>query len=292
MASIFDVLSILNNLLYKKILCTFRPYFETIDIFNNFNYIVEYLETINKNIEQNIYDILYIDSSSPDFDCIDYKKVSVKTIVCDTSCLSPLDPYIKNLVFYANENNIPLFLVRSNLKIDCFGLEINRLGSVVIICDNNDKFIQNIKNIARINGNKSELNHIYPWLGNNIFFELIDKKVKRVQNITNIIKNYCKLNLSRDKYNILEFKHNLYFTIIAKNYDNSFNFDLMEKTILYCNEFVNFFKLQNFFLEYPGISNYNDFLDKKWHYRITSADIDEKDAKIIAKMICKVFNSF
>ena len=292
MASISNVLNLLKIDNYSDILCTFRPYFETVEVFNYLNFNYQY---INNNITKNNFDILYIDSSSPNFN--EYKNLNdnvvFKCIVFDTSTLSPISSYIKEVICYANSKNIPIFLVRSNLKIDCFGFEINRLGSIVYI--GNDKtIIKNLKLQTRINGTKAELNHIYPWIGNKEFYELIDKKVKRVQYINNIIKHICKLGLNKDFYSIIEFEHDIYFTITLKDKTNAdtFNFSLMKELVMHVNEFVNFFKLQNFFLQYPGLSNYFDQVDKRWHYRVTPADITEYDAKIIGRILCRVFNKF
>ena len=290
-ASISTLLTILIKHNYKNFVFTNIPYFESYDYLSN------YFDAVNlkeikyfHNNEKIKTDVLWIDSASPDFLSLDYKNIDAKIIICDTSCLDCSNNYIKNLVDFVIKTNKQLFLVRSHMKLDCFSLEINRLGSVVAV--NDDEILTDVKELKTKLGNNTTVQNIYPWLGNADFFKLTSKDVAYTNKINNLIESELRKILDTDKYDIVHFDHCMYFTIRLKKFEGDFNI-LNLSVSDYCKKFdlpVN--TCSSFYLEKIGIDNFIRRLDNDSKFlRISSTKIKKKDAINIAKRVGEYLNS-
>lgn len=282
MAVISTLLLVLRK--YKSAVFSNLPYFEAFDLAEKVIDKVE--EYKNFNINKNV-DFLWLCSASPDFSLVDYKNIKTDIIVFDTSCLSPTDTYIKDLYLYCKENNKTLILVRSHMKIDCFGLEINRLGSLVIYNDNQN-IVEKCKEFRVFLGNNTILNNIYPWLGNNEFFNITQKNVLKVQKTMEDVKKYLAKNLKSEKYEVCPFDHNIYCTIKLKQKVDNLD-KLNEDITSYCQKFnLPIVTASSFFLEKVGLDNFVRRLDNNNQFlRISlSIWISKKDTlKIVGKVV-------
>lgn len=257
MASISTLLIILNKKNYKKAIFSNLPYFESFDFCEGLLKNVKEYKYIKKNEKA---DFLWLCSASPKLFSVDYKIVNTDCIILDTSCLSPVDEYIITLYDYCKKNNKTLILVRSHMKLDCFGLEINRLGSLLIFDDKNN-IIDDAKKMQIALGNNTTLNNIYPWLGEEEFFNITNKNILKVQKMMADVKKYLVKELDLNKYEVCSFDHNLYLTIKLKNRVN--NLDELNKDISnYCQKYnLPVVTASSFFLENIGVDNFVRRLD-------------------------------
>ena len=291
-ASISTLISILVRNNYKNFVFSDVPYFESYDfLINYFNSAsVSEVKKFEK-IEDIHADVLWIDSASPNFLSVNYKNIDSKIIVCDTSCLNCSCDYIRELVEFACNKNKTLFLARSHMKLDCFGLEINRLGSIVCVNDRDDIF-NKVRTLKYFLGNNTSLSNIYPWLGYEDFFKFTTEDIKATQDINNIIENTIEENINHDKYDVVHFNHCIYFTIRLKKYTGDFN-KLNSDVSKYCQGFnlpVN--TTSSFYLEKIGVDNFERKLDNNSKFlRISSSAIKPEQAKEIAIKIANYLNN-
>ena len=289
MGAISTLITVLIQNNFLNFVFTNIPYFESYDYITNYFPHAKAIEIKNYNNKQ--VDVLWIDSASPKFLETNYKEVDTKIIVCDTSCLDCSNDYIKELTEYTNNKNIPLCLVRSHMKLDCFGLEVNRLGSVVVVNDVNN-LLEKVKTLKVYFGNNTTLNSIYPWLGYEEFFSLTTKDIKDTQDINNLIENELIEKLDKNKYEVVHFNHCLYFTIRLKQYEGDFN-KLNSEVSRYCQSFnLPVSTASSFYLEKIGIDNFIRRLDNNSKFlRISSSFIKKEQAIEIAERIGEYLNN-
>ena len=288
MASISTLIMVLKNFC-KNAVFSDLPYFETFDFCEKYG--INCTEYKNFNIK-NKTDFLWLCSASPNFMSLNYELVKTNIIVLDTSCLSPIDKYIDDLYNYCKKTNKTLILVRSHMKIDCFGLEINRLGSLVIFNDKNN-ILSNCEELRIALGNNTTLNNIYPWLGNNNFFQLIGENVLKTQNIMKDVKKYLQKNLDIYKYEVCPFDHNLYCTIKIKHKVDNLD-ELNKNTSLYAQKFgLPVVTASSFFIEKIGIDNFVRRLDNNSQFLRISLSMWIGKTKTMAsiKKIVEYLNS-
>lgn len=290
MASISTLLLAFQKLNYKKILFSNLPYFESYDfakeLFSKEN-IQEYKKYKNTNI-----DILWICTASPKFLSIDYKKIKTKIIVLDTSCIDCSSIYIKEIVNFCKTNDITLFLVRSHMKLDCFGLEINRLGSLTCINDK-ENILEICTKLEIVLGNNTNISNIYPWLGEQEFFDITTKKITKTQKINDTTSRVLKKLLDKNKYEINKFDNKIYFTIKLKNKVDNLD-KLNRDTTIYCQKHnLPIVTAASFYLEKVGFDNFTRTLDNNSQFlRLSpSSYISKKDTIETAKKIAEYLNN-
>lgn len=290
MAAISTLFMVLKEHNVNSFLFSDLPYFEAYDfaekMFGAEN-VIEYKNYNNKKV-----DVLWICTASPHFLSVDYKNIDSKYIVVDTSCIDCSNEYIKEIIEHCKDNNKQLFFVRSHMKLDCFGLEINRLGSLVSLNDKNN-LISKCKEFEIIFGNNTNIRNIYPWLGEKDFFTLTSKNIKKVQNISLCISNILNKLLNKNIFEINRFDNNIYFTI--KLIKKSSDLDKLNRNISsYCKQFnMPVSTAASFYLETVGIDNFVRRLDNNNQFlRISpSFHVSKKMSIEIAKTIAEYLNN-
>ena len=280
MASISTILMTLKQN-YNSILFSDIPYFESYD----YAQYIKFNCSEYKNNNDYLTDILWICSASYNFKSIDYKNIQCKIIVFDTSCLDCSHKYIHELITYCLNRNICLILVRSHIKIDCFGLEINRLGSALIINDDND-YSSRCREVRKYLGNNVEIRAIYPWLGYNKFFDITTFGYNQVVNIYHKVVNCLNDNLNNEKYEVIYFDHEVYVNIKVK--DKSINLDIINQNIIkHCND-PKINTLSSFYMYSIGLDNFVRVLDNNNQFLRISLSIyvdENKTLYLINKII-------
>lgn len=288
-ASIYDLIVSLCDKGFKNYIFSDIPYFESYGILEkNFSdaKLFQYSEINSYNT-----DVLWLDSCSPKFLSLDYRLFDTKIIVLDTSCLNCSSCYIKKLFCHCKEKKITLALARSHMKLDCFGLEISRLGSLVIVNDSYS-LMNKIKEIRTCCGNNTILQNIYPWLGYDEFFKYTTQLIDKVKEINEIIKTNIEVN--EDIYEVVSFDHGLYFTIKFKDKKKLDLDNINVKLSTFCQSFnLPVVSASSFFLDKIGVDNFVRKLDNNsQQIRISASLVSKKNAKIIGNKISEFFQTY
>jgi hypothetical protein len=176
----------------------------------------------------NVFRLLWLDTSSAHFDrfCDDLDSVwRFDAIVIDTTCALRTDPVLNQICSAILKRRLPLFLVRSHLKLDFLGCEYGRLGSAVIFLPRDGDAVKNglaiglcqeLQAIRSIYGLNASLDAIYPSF---MTTSLDDISMKRLNGARSACATIVKLltdKLSSDAFAIRKFWHGLYFCIDFK----------------------------------------------------------------------------
>lgn len=176
-----------NSLRYDK-----NGYFETNNMFT------KYLNLYNISYfnKDNLLpaDIVILDSTTYIVDKSQWN--NAKIIIIDTTCWAPSDVILCNLLEDLKDYEGLIILVRSHIKLDCFGLEINRLGSIVVLFNTNlqdvdRKFREACHDIVCNIGCNFNIEDCYPWLFNKKFHALCNTRTNKIKYYTN--KIYTRL---------------------------------------------------------------------------------------------------
>jgi hypothetical protein len=195
-----------------KIWHPFHAYHETLRYFSSFGW-----EAGKEKISQN--NLLLLDSSTfRDEDDIYSIKVTSKTkaVIFDTTCLDRTDPEIHKIIKHFTNQDVPVILMRSSLKLDSLGMEFGRFGHVLFICDKtNKKFSEFMDTYHELNpffGNNISSRQIYPFLNDKSFQKLNSLWVNRVQTSNAIFREKLESelhSLGHDE-STWTFAHNLF----------------------------------------------------------------------------------
>jgi len=203
-------------------------YFEVNDMFTRYLnlYNVSYFSEEN----QRQPDIVILDSTTAIVDKIQW--INAKIIIIDTTCWATTDPIINNLLGHLKDYSGLILLVRSHIKLDCFGLEINRLGSIVILVNtslSNDmhQFKDACHETTCNIGCNFNIEDCYPWLFYKKFHELCKMRTNRIKYYTNKICD--RLIKEKDiDFPVYKGQHDLFimakFTRIPKSFNKKFKF--------------------------------------------------------------------
>ena len=121
--------------------------------------------------------VVWLDTISSTWPELPHQRGSAHLLVIDTSCLEPDSPHVAAWLARADELSLPTVLVRSHIKLDCFGQEVGRLGSVIVVAPSDDPtgvdvLARDIREAVSLLGATVEPARLYPWLGDPEFLEL------------------------------------------------------------------------------------------------------------------------
>ena len=213
-------------------------YFEVNDMFTHHLNLYQITYFGEESISQP--DIAILDSTTHIVDQIHW--INAKVIIIDTTCWATSDPILYSLLESLKDYSGLIILVRSHIKLDCFGLEINRLGSIVILANTNLtnidlKFKEACHETACNIGCNFNIEDCYPWLFNKQFHELSKMRTNRIKYYTN--KIYKRLiNEQNIDFPISKGQHDLF--IMAKftrtNKKSSKKFKLGDPVVRYARQ--------------------------------------------------------
>jgi len=193
---------------FKNIYLSKEGYFETNDMVNHYlgGFKVDYYHDDVLKIKNP--DIVIIDSSST----IPPKDIwfKAKVIIVDTTCWEPNSVFLIELLENLKNYEGLVLLIRSHIKLDCFGLEVNRLGSIVIFgTDNAENFRDECHETTCNIGCNFNIDDCYPWLFDKKFHELCNIRTQQIKYFTN--KIYNKI-ISEDvsNFSIVKGPHDLF----------------------------------------------------------------------------------
>jgi hypothetical protein len=248
--------------------------------------------------------IALIDSSYTDIKRIGKLDDYLFTII-DTTCWSKADEDLNRLIKGIIENGNPVVLIRSNLKLDSFGLDYGNLGSVATLnthsfpdvsqelfrvqSANTKNFADFIfENVYHFGGNLN-LTDLYPFFLDKNVNELNEKRIKRMRSNCFEIGASLKEAIKKDEglfsiAEIYELSHGLFF-IIKINKDIPKFEKLFLKLFRTHNLNVEF--CDSFGFDFMAYNNVNGFSgdDNKTLLRFSAPDVESKELKAITELL-------
>ena len=164
-------------------------------------------------------DVLWLDTCSSQWPAFPEKPGVLSLIVIDTSCIEPDSRHVERWLHDSARLRCPLVLVRSHMKLDSFGLELGRLGSVVAVAPGDDSeptrdLIQDLLQARSGFGTGFNLFSLYPWLGDPEFARLSRLRTQSIRCATRYLTTALREERrSGDPFEVLSSNHNIFLVI-------------------------------------------------------------------------------
>ena len=138
--------------------------------------------------------------------------------VFDTSCFSASSGRIGRIAEIARERDVPLILARSHTKLDCFGLDYGRLGSVVAVAgepNGSEAAIQKlVGDFIRLTGSAALPLHFPPFAAGESFRSLTRARIAWMIRSTRVLEKGLRDAAVRSR----RFAHGLYVAVFPRSY--------------------------------------------------------------------------
>lgn len=129
-------------------------------------------------------------------------------VVFDTTAYDRRDTRIVDVVGFCRERRIPVFLVRSHTKLDTFGIELGRLGSIVGV--GNDSVMRSASDHIALAGQNFEPRNVMPLMNWPEAKELSSQRVKALVRSGQESAAAARRVLGR---RVRTFHHDLFFVV-------------------------------------------------------------------------------
>jgi hypothetical protein len=202
---------------YRRISISPRAYFETRDLCSRFFAQLE-LEPATDALGSDA-DVIWLDTSSTAWPPLSTSDERTKLMVVDTTCVEGSGDVVAAWMQHSQIIGCPLLFLRSHLKLDTFGLELGRLGSIVAIApdanqDDVEEMSWNIQHARAGFGFGFELPNVYPWLGLPEFFELSRDRADGIRAVTDRLATAVDAaRRHSDAFEIVRTDHRLFFLV-------------------------------------------------------------------------------
>lgn len=142
-------------------------------------------------------------------------------IVVDTTCWDLNDKAIQTTVGQALKRGMIAILIRSHTKLDSFGTEWGRLGSIVTIASSEsallfEKTRKTIVELSSVFGVRAEISSLYPFLKDKNHTSKVSRWIKTIRSSNNGVLRTLKAKLNPKQFEIVGFEHSLFFWIKVK----------------------------------------------------------------------------
>lgn len=181
MSAVAAVVSAVSRMDGRHLEISADPYFEVPWLLRRLYPSIKFVETTEFS---DTADVVWIDTVSSSFP--DLPARPPRLIVIDTSCVELDSPRIGRWLADATSLGTPAVLVRSHIKLDSFGLEIGRLGSVVVtgVPGQVETIARLVREAVSLQGMNFLLHATYPWLGDPIFLALARERTEAIRRST------------------------------------------------------------------------------------------------------------
>ncbi len=157
-----------------------------------------------------------LDSSTLAADPLRYLAgVDLDALVVDTTTWDLSSPDIQRIIDWAEAQRLPLFVVRSHLKLDCLGAEYGLLGSVVLLSEDEEALGTALVESLSLGGLLAVHEDLYPFLWDPEFLRLTAARTARIQTTTRAIVGALEpfLAARSERLRIERFGHDLFFIV-------------------------------------------------------------------------------
>ncbi len=157
-----------------------------------------------------------LDSSTLVTDPLRYvADVELDALVVDTTAWDLSSPDIQRIIDWADAQRLPLFAVRSHLKLDCLGAEYGLLGSVVLLSDEDEAIGTAVVESLSLGGLLAVHEDLYPFLWDPEFLRLTAARTERIRSTTRAIVGALEpfLAARSERLRIERFGHDLFFIV-------------------------------------------------------------------------------
>jgi hypothetical protein len=136
----------------------------------------------------------------------------------DTSCFAASSGRIARVAQAARERHVPLILARSHTKLDCFGLDYGRLGSVVVVAGKSNgsegAIHQLVGDFIRLTGSAALPLHFPPFAAGERFRSLTRARIAWMMRSTRMIERRLRDAAIPSR----PFAHSLYVSVFPRRY--------------------------------------------------------------------------
>jgi hypothetical protein len=134
-------------------------------------------------------EVLWLDTISSAWPSLPAERGSTQLVVVDTTCVEPTSDHVARWLEAGERLDVPLVLVRSHVKLDCFGLELSRLGSAIVVAPGDDDarittLAQHLREAVSLFGTTFTIASLYPWLGDPEFARLTRARTEGIRDST------------------------------------------------------------------------------------------------------------
>lgn len=220
MAGIASVMAALVAMGHTRMSMSPLTYFETYQLIRNF-FPAMAIDTAVGPRHGNDADLLWLDSASTAWPELPQERGAVRTIVVDTTCVEADSELVGRWIEEAARLGCPLILIRSHLKLDTFGVELGRLGSVLIIAPGQDPetiapLELTVRRAIAAFGSTFEIPNLYPWLGDAEFFALSRRRTDGIRAVTAALADAVEAaRRPADTYTLVRPPHGLFFIVLT-----------------------------------------------------------------------------
>jgi hypothetical protein len=217
MAGISAILAVIARRGWTRVQFSAEGYFESFQLVDRF--FGQLLCDQAAGIFSSEREVLWLDTCSACWPDFPERRGSLQMIVVDTSCVEPDSEHVTQWLGESQRLQCPLVLVRSHLKLDTFGLELGRLGSVIAVAPaNNPEATKQLAlelNQARTGmGTGFSLTSLYPWIGDPQLARLARLRTAAIRRATQcLFESLLEERQSGDRFEVLDRVHGIYLVV-------------------------------------------------------------------------------
>lgn len=269
-------------------------YFESIHLINNYFSFIERRDESSPKTKK--IRLLYLDSISSTFKH-ELGLNGVDLIVFDTTCFEVESEKIKQFISFCESVNAVVVLLRSHVKLDYMGIEIGKMGSLIVFGNQNvsveyqglQKNLAGwISDVISRFGFIFELSHLYPLQFDMKYRELNKKRIQQIMNNTQEVFNVLSEKLD-DRFTLTAYAHALFVTvgirkITERDKLKEIKSSLVKKLI---DKNLPVREAGSFGFDFIAFDNYKQLNTNCETLRISMSDIDQEGFRIFMDILTK-----
>ena len=219
MSGIASILAVITRRGWQRVQFSKEGYFESFVLARDFFQQIEVQQV--DDVFSSEAEVLWLDTLSPQWPVFPEQRGRLGLIVVDTTCVEPDSERVEQWLTEAARLGCPLVMVRSHLKLDTFGFELGRLGSIVAVAPDDDpkpteEFIAELILARRSFGAGFHLASLYPWLGDPKFARLARQRTEAIRTATQLLIEFLEAERRPgDRFEIHQREHDIFLVVIT-----------------------------------------------------------------------------